>query len=582
MNFMTNHGVNLIDDEPYTIYRFQHKQNTQEKVPGYLVVSTAALNVEDKKCDDPKYFSRVVEEGILELEPEQDRLTNNTNEIIKEIAKKLADEKDTEIVINIHGYSFTPNETVIGCEKIYNYINKNIEQPKKYIFIGYRWPSENPLKADNILKAKDILNSDNDDSGDFISKLKNSFLSLPILLASTLFIGILINIISIWLLIFVDISLPIFVNLFTGFLIITGVISSMIFTLITMRISAYFRDVYRASNYGVIDMVDFIRTLDHEIHNLGYKGRVKLSFIGHSLGCFVVTNVIRILSDVFDVKSIDKNPSPKIGNVFRLERLILVAPDIPVETILPGRANFLRSCLRRFSEAYIFSNEADLPLRFTSTAANYFSFPAKTRNSGYRLGNVTVSHFRDKDDTVGKIPEYGIVNLKSENNSKDFIIDNPYNYLEIRSSNQEHIKLKELEKMRKRTEPKTQSETDNPADLFTYFDCTDYKDDLNKDIGVLSHALQKPAISLMDYLSLTFAFMRKAINSNSPQGIDTHCGYFEGIFSQEAIYKLAFLGFDGFLDSLLPSGDRQDKIHAFSEKCKSKQIQVILRQKNQE
>ena len=140
---------------------------------------------------------------------------------------------------------------------------------------------------------------------------------------------------------------------------------------------------------------------------------MKLSFLRHSLGCFVLTNVIRILSYVFDVQSINKTPDSNIANVFCLGRMVLVAPDIPVETILPGRANFLRSCLLRCSEDYIFSNEADLAFRFTSTAANYFSFPAKTRISGYRLGNVTVRHFNDKDDRVGEVPKYGVINVNS-------------------------------------------------------------------------------------------------------------------------------------------------------------------------
>ncbi|NJR51228.1 MAG: hypothetical protein HC780_18285 [Leptolyngbyaceae cyanobacterium CSU_1_3] len=36
----------------------------------------------------------------------------------------------------------------------------------------------------------------------------------------------------------------------------------------------------------------------------GVKKRIRLSFIGHSMGAFVVTNAVRILSDVFDPGSI--------------------------------------------------------------------------------------------------------------------------------------------------------------------------------------------------------------------------------------------------------------------------------------
>ncbi|MHC5733162.1 MAG: alpha/beta hydrolase, partial [Nostoc sp.] len=75
-------------------------------------------------------------------------------------------------------------------------------------------------------------------------------------------------------------------------------------TLIILRISTYFRDTYRAVNYGVIDLVEFIRQLDARV-KLSHNKRIKLSFISHSMGCFVVTDVIRILSDVFDVESIN-------------------------------------------------------------------------------------------------------------------------------------------------------------------------------------------------------------------------------------------------------------------------------------
>jgi len=46
--------------------------------------------------------------------------------------------------------------------------------------------------------------------------------------------------------------------------------------------------------------------------------------------------------------------------------------------------------LSRFDEAYLFSNEGDEVLRQISTLANYFVFPAKSKNHGFRLGNVEI------------------------------------------------------------------------------------------------------------------------------------------------------------------------------------------------
>lgn len=60
-------------------------------------------------------------------------------------------------------------------------------------------------------------------------------------------------------------------------------------------------------------------------------------------------------------------------------------------------------------EVHVFTNEADLALRLASTAANFISFPARTGFSGYRLGNLTVSHFLNSEDHVGEVPLYGIL-----------------------------------------------------------------------------------------------------------------------------------------------------------------------------
>ncbi|MEH2243455.1 alpha/beta hydrolase [Nostoc sp.] len=538
---------NLLDNQPYQIYEFN--KNNQEKISGYLVVSTAKLNVETEENNSNKSSSKLVNQNFFNINEGQ----AEPSAMIEKICKSLQSSLEPEIIINIHGYSSTPSDTEVGCKKIYEYVNTHIQQPNKYIFIGYRWPAENPIKTD--------------ESGSFGQKLINALYSLPTLLAINLVLGLTISIWSAIVLLFLNILSNSAVHFFTVLLILSGIVSSIVFTLIVLRISNYFRDTYRANNYGVTDLVELIRQLDFNV-KLPPNKRIKLSFISHSMGCFVVTDVIRILSDVFDVESIKKKPDSNIGNVFCLGRLVLVAPDIPVETILPGRANFLRSSLRRCEESYIFCNEGDLALRFTSTAANYFSFPARTRISGYRLGNITVKHFNNKNDSVGHTPRYGVVNLHKQDSEKDYTLDNPYKYLEIRSSSSEHRRLDEITEI-----------SDNevqPADLFTYFDCTDYKDDQSTQIGIVSSALQKPAINFVNYILLTVAFIRKSINNTDPQGVDTHSGYFEGSFSQKAIYELAFLGFQGFLKSLSIEGDEEAQIRAFSQKCQEKQIQVIL------
>ena len=518
---------NLQDVEPYTIYEFQG--NHSAKIPGYLVASTATLNVE-QEGDATQSFLTFSNPNIVNL-----NRFGSTQEMLAEIAEHLLSSQEPEIVVNIHGYSSTISDGQEGSQKIYNYVNEKIDRPNKYVFLSYRWAAENPFRQD--------------ESGTFPEKIRNAFDALPTLPGIIFAIGAIISLVSSIVLLFLPPRESSLFHFFlVSFLIVSSFAFTTIFTLFLLRIVVYFRDGYRARNYGVLDLVELFRQLDYILQQKGGQQRVKLSFIGHSMGCYVITNAIRILSDVFDDRSIEKQPNSHIGDMFCLERLVLVAPDIPVETILPGRANFLRSSLRRFEEAYIFCNEGDLALRLTSTAANYFSFPARTRISGYRLGNVTVSRFRDRFDRTGYTPEYGIVNLSQQS------VEQPYKYLEIRSSNREHRKLEE---MRAFLETEVQA-----ADFFTYFDCTDYKDEPSQRLGIVSLALQQPAINFWDYAD--------------PQGVDTHSGYFEGKFSQQAIYELAFLGFSGFLQSLSPEGQGKDRIDALSQECSKRQIQVIL------
>jgi hypothetical protein len=185
-------------------------------------------------------------------------------------------------------------------------------------------------------------------------------------------------------------------------------VAGLVLMAVLLRTIVYFRDNYRASNYGIPELIQVIRAIDAEIvrqrNETHPPRRVQLSFIGHSMGGFVVTNTIRTLSDVFatPVQALNSYgggdrpearpapPSHVIGNVFELKRSVLASPDIPAETLLSSRGNFLASALSRFEEAYLFSNEGDEVLRQISTLANYFMFPTKSRNHGFRLGNLEI------------------------------------------------------------------------------------------------------------------------------------------------------------------------------------------------
>ncbi len=657
-------------------------ESQNKNVLGYHLRSTAPGNVED----------------IVEPHNQAVSVNESLRKIALHLLESKKNQDKSEIVIAIHGYSTRLGDAQERYEKIYSYANKIYKKNKNYAFFGYCWGVVSPnvpekLKgkfAPLIEIFKPIIN--------IFKPIINIFKSIRVairplpFLPTALFVTTLMlfeiislivffdeinwhNIINIFLLPIITIlPLPILLDLediclllpimigamycISGLFLLQDIslimyhfdnfidyiftcisggllfLLAMLFTIIILRVSAYFVDSYRAANYAVLDLVKLLRQLDKAIFEaiflkecsqkvenasdeffqealhidkkcwscksleekmklweeipskyIDYKieleknvdqeilkeKRIKISFIAHSMGCFVVTNVVRIISDVFDVNSLNGNITPIIGRVFSLGRLILVAPDIPMESIMHGRTNFLRASLYRFDEAYIFSSEGDFVLRLASTVANYISYPTKTRLSGYRLGNLTTEFRGEKEK------DYGIINLES--NSM------PYEHLEIRMLEQEAKKISVI-----RPRPKEFKDV-LVADRFTYFDCTDYYDckcepDLINNLEqhheqdkkpILTESRKKPRLGLTDYLHLC-----KKYGVNSSSAINVHGGYYEGCFSQLLIYQLAFLGFDELLDNLKCAGDSKEKpdkkeiLNSFSIKCQEKFIRVAL------
>lgn len=636
-------------------------------IAGYFVASTAPINVEGD--NQPKH-SKAVPSNQLSADQQEKSLHQIADLLFHKInSHEQPETSGLELVISINGFSNSVQATKARAEEIYHYINNDSSQQMQnkannLMYIGYRWPSE-PLVGDNSW---------------WLEKVYNALAALPLLPRVILFFGV----ISIALSIIFDWQFFV-TNAFLSFLfsLLVIILTTMFFfvvSLIILRSAIYFRDYYRATNYGVPDLVELVRQLDKALVNhvkkqhldkvsLVYKfkilvlkrirtklslegkiaakqeelileiacekmisdyflnqeinsiniedlsshindstaynqeyldhivnlgreiinrttdkefvkikdrakeildnkakkywqeyNRIKLSFIGHSMGAYVVTSAVRILSDVFDLNSVgtlgltNKIPTSDIGSVFALERLLLVAPDIPITTILSGRANILRSSLRRFREAYLFSNEGDLALRIASTVANYFSFPARTRESGYRLGNVAIK------DSEG----YGIINLnhvqqqQHQDLLKTLFVDS-FNLKKSLANIQEGFHFEEV------------FEREEIASLFTYFDCTDYTDKTtkfnSKKHRILTIAKWRWEPRWIYYIRLSIAY---------GLGIrDTHGGYFQGQFSQQAIYRLAFLGFGGFLDSLNQK-DRTTALDYLSQQCSQNKIQIIL------
>jgi hypothetical protein len=641
---------------------------SETKIVGYFVASTAPIHVEGDNLPTPKKSSKeaLTEKSILQAE----QCLNDLADILYEkvTQRSQTSSNSVDLIISIHGFSNALEATIERVNQIYNYINQDNnqlfqERANSLMYVGYRWPSE-PLQG-----------------GDWGGKIYSAIKTLPLLPLGIFLVGLLAFPFSflpqfhqfVFDRSFFFIPLGIFLVLMLSFFFIAS--------LVALRLMIYFQDYYRATNFGVPDLVEFIRQLDQTLigkfkeqylqnaenqipglnefekllsDNLSIKeildkyntdsnltlktvakkifeeccksntvdftkmsdeisnnsswrkqdieelvakaikivenktdcavneviektidflnkkaknywakeeNRINLTFIGHSLGAYVVTSVVRIISDVFDLSSVgtlgstDKFPTSNIGRVFSLERLVLVSPDIPVTSILSGRANFLRSSLRRFKETYLFSNEGDLALRLASTVANYFSFPASTRESGYRLGNVSIKNKQD----------YGISylnTLKEEQHSR-LLKSLAINSLTPRSS---------LADIQKSYQSDEKEDKEQIAKLFTFIDCTDYTEKMPPN----SRERRFLSLEKWGWEPLLFYYLRLIIAYTiGKEKIDTHGGYFQGQFSQQLIYRLAFLGFGGFLDSL-NQGDRKSALEYLSQKCRQKKIQVIL------
>jgi hypothetical protein len=586
-------------------------------VLGYFVKSTASINVEGALPKKKAQLEEPPPLGKTEVEP-----------TLQQIAEYIVASDAPEVSISVHGYATSAENAQARFKAIYDYALKSC-QPNTHVYLGYIWPSEPPLGSFyQALQALPTVLIGNF-TGAFVLGITTLILSLGILpanLVTLLGLGLVGGVLTfgvLWLggantllpLVPVGIVagvaaltlltsqgwgrslLPLLLTLFVfGF--------TLIFSLVVLRLITYFRDRYRATNYAGLDIVDLIRELDQAILKASEKAdtqnllwilnsdtppsepfryRVKLNFLAHSMGCFVTTNAIRVLSDVFDPCAIDQNPTSALGKTLSLERLILAAPDIPVETAMSGRANVLQSSLRRCEEAYIFSNEGDLALRLASTAANYFSYPARTRFRGYRLGNLTVQHFQSQSQhkNYTLTPEqYGIVNLTPPPRKTN----NPYEYLELRADSEEHQNLVELNQVVLDSPPLDQ---DSIVNCFTVLDCTNYRDyELPIDEApspktpikpILSGALGRAALDSLNYINLGLDYF---IFKN----VDTHGGYFNGQFSQRLMYRLLFFGFDQFLltyspgttASELTAAKKEELLSAFSKDCQSKSIEVVL------
>lgn len=518
-----------------SILRYQSYPTTAEPCCSHLLISSTAP-LEAELRDRP------------ELLPDQGGLHLAT--LRSDIDSYLERTKDKEgtpqisLVVRIHGYN-VPLKSIISREfpeasqKLrQDCANTEVEIDDYVLFIHYCWPSERIL------------------SGGPIAWLR----ALPIVPLS-LFVLV--------------IAFSLLVNQLA---ITSAVVLTFVSTLMLLRAVVYFRDRDRAASFGVFDGVEMIRALHYilrerliakwpasDLRSL-IKTRFPLSFMAHSMGSFVTTQLVRVLSDVFELEAqrhfwddrengpfqapdacptpngqrqiwkesgVAPQPSARIGELFSLKSLVLASPDIPIWAITTGRSNDLASSLRRFQETYLFVNDADIVLRVASTLANYFVFPSKTQLGGYRLGNLSIRQ-RGVTPADRVLGGYGCLGIGS------------FSSLMLHGFNG------------------SRSLQDSPFDCtpgggqnFTVLDCTDYVD---RD----TTSSRPPRRKLSAFTATTFPL--RAINyiATAVQHLlkrcDSHGGYFNGEFCLDLIYGLAVNGRAKTLNPLPTFIERLEKV----------------------
>jgi pimeloyl-ACP methyl ester carboxylesterase len=443
----------------------------------YLFESTAPDNIDDP-VNTPDVPRKTVKISAAEA--------------VEKIASALKTSLKTSInppslIISIHSFN-NPRDVILkGYWNSFSFVNKdNAIHNRDAVCIGYRWPSER-----------------------IGAPFLTAYQAAPTFLRGLLLVGC------------VPIGITLFLHHFANqpeaTIFTIGIFAVAIaLCLFLLRVVVYFRDRYRATSFGIPDLVNLIRQIDKHLapKEDDKEKRVQLSFIGHSMGAYVVTSVVRILSDVFDPASVssdlnatDAAPSPNIGHAFELARLVLVSPDIPAETLISNWANFLKASLCRFEEAFLFSNEGDEVLRQISTTANYFSFPTKSNAFGYRLGNICL---------VG-LP-YGI--------STTFDL----RYLQVGYKTLGDIYYELI------NAGNEQFQTDFPQ-YFSYFDCTDCIED-GRGVLTLAGPSQKKRMNGLDHFWLLLHYFAR------PRKYDVHGGYFRSPFLSALIYRLACIGYE--------------------------------------
>lgn len=357
---------------------------------------------------------------------------------IDEMARLVIAAGCQRLTLRIHGYA-TPDpvfyQSVIEEAETLTLkgpINNFGTLEEGHFYIGYHWPSEQPLLSAGlwadyrhywgiVLKFLLVMSGLSLIFGTLIY-LFLELIGVPLLTA----LGSVPALDQVWQFLKVKDTTAIAIQ---WHWIVLTVFTLWLLVIQIMRVVVYQRDRYRAIHYGAPDLAEFFWRLDKAIDlqqcssktkkkdeqkttkksqitlpNIQTKldskiPQIAVNLIGHSMGALVVVNVLRILSDRFGKDDRLEQEKKEMGDYLRLDKLILTSPDIPLEFMREGRNNYIRSAILRCREIYLFSSDRDVVLRYLSTLANWFTEPS-LEMSGLRLGNVYLRPVNRPQDPV--------------------------------------------------------------------------------------------------------------------------------------------------------------------------------------
>ncbi|MGE5659254.1 MAG: 2-C-methyl-D-erythritol 4-phosphate cytidylyltransferase [Actinomycetota bacterium] len=349
---------------------------------------------------------------------------------IDELVKILWSSGCNRLTVRIHGYA-TPDSLFYQnfldeaeSLTLKGPINSAGTLEDKHFYIGYHWPSEQPLLSPGlwsdyrnnwgiIVKFLAIMAAVALSAGTLLY-IFLQLLGVPLLLA----LGTLPTVAQVeaWLKLRETAELAV---QWPWVVLVVFLLWLILFQL--LRVVVYQRDRYRAVHYGAPDLAEFFWRLDKGLGLLNHPhnsvqpptqywdnpspgeiehsppsrsqeytlqpAKIAVNLLGHSLGALVVVNLLRILCDRFGKDDRIEQEKHEIGDCLTLDKLVLSSPDIPLEFLREGRNNYVRSAILRCRSIYLLSSDRDVVLRYLSTVANWFIEPS-LEMSGLRLGNV--------------------------------------------------------------------------------------------------------------------------------------------------------------------------------------------------